>query len=80
MVNSRGAGLENVVLTRFKAADGMGRPEDLPLQLVPDDSPSFVLDQINDEQHVLRDLEWTVVSRQTEACWRKRNCGWDCAN
>jgi YidC/Oxa1 family membrane protein insertase len=67
-VTSKGAGVRSVVLTRFKTADAMGRPVDLPLHLVPDDgTPSFILEQANDEQHPhrLRDLEWTVVSRQT---------------
>jgi YidC/Oxa1 family membrane protein insertase len=71
LVTSRGAGVQRVVLTRFKAADKMGLPVDSPLDLVPEDraSPSFVLEQANDEQHPhqLRDLEWTVVSRQTDA-------------
>jgi YidC/Oxa1 family membrane protein insertase len=70
VVTSRGAGVQKVVLTRFKAADEMGRPMNSPLNLVPDNplTPSFVLDQANDEQHShqLRDMEWTVVSRQTD--------------
>jgi YidC/Oxa1 family membrane protein insertase len=45
----------------------MGRPVDAPLELIPanDHTPSFTVDQPNDEQHRLRDLEWTVVNRQT---------------
>src|SRR5205807_2662009 len=67
-LTSRGAGVQTLVLTRFNAADSSGRPLDEPLRLIPEDglSPSFTLDQANDDQHRLRDLEWTVVSRQTD--------------
>jgi YidC/Oxa1 family membrane protein insertase len=67
-LTSRGAGVQSLVLTRFKAADEMGRPVDAPMGLIPEDNlnPSFTLDQANDDQHRLRDLEWTIVRRQTD--------------
>jgi len=69
VITSRGAGVRSVVLTHFKATDKMGRPENERLHLIPEDEPpSFVLDPANDEQrpHSLRDLDWTVVNRETD--------------
>src|SRR5262249_6105979 len=64
------AGVQSIVLSRFKAADEMGRPVDSPLHLVPEDklTPSFVLRQASDERRPQEphDFEWTEVSRQTD--------------
>jgi YidC/Oxa1 family membrane protein insertase len=71
VVTTQGAGIESVELTHFKAANQMGQPVDEPLYLVrsaSDFGPSFVLDPVGDEQHPqpFHNLEWTVVSRQTD--------------
>jgi YidC/Oxa1 family membrane protein insertase len=71
VVTTQGAGIQSVELRHFKAADELGQPLDEPLYLVPgkgDSGPSFVLDEATDEQqpHPLGNLQWTVVSRQTD--------------
>src|SRR5207253_1584875 len=51
-VTSRGAGVRQVILNRFKAANWRGQPTDQPLELIQDDefAPSFRMYVYEDPQ------------------------------
>jgi YidC/Oxa1 family membrane protein insertase len=77
---NRGAGVHDLTLTKFKAADWYGRPEKapngqpLPLHLIPpSDTPSFALyHYATADDKELRPLDtlgkrdWTVVEKKTD--------------
>ena len=74
-LTSLGAGVARVVLTKFRGADRMGRPEDGPLELVPEDvnqdDPSNVLfhyAHVNDDRplETLGKTDWTLEKESTK--------------
>jgi YidC/Oxa1 family membrane protein insertase len=74
-VTTLGAGVQSVTLTRFKAANAEGRPEDRELNLIPINRsyPSYRLfhyydaeDKVAPPVDTLGKLEWAVVSKQNE--------------
>ncbi|MCS7045958.1 MAG: YidC/Oxa1 family insertase periplasmic-domain containing protein [Gemmataceae bacterium] len=52
-LTTRGAGVQKLVLTRFKAADYLGRPTDRELELIQEDSitPSFLMYHYPTHEH-----------------------------